>query len=148
MPSNPAIATCRAWGPIMSRFRTLLAVAVLATLPLAEAAAESRILPKTSLMYQVSATSTPAEIKAICAEIIKRQDQSPVAMIDASQLYLHGQLMGNKCGKVDYYKAFTYARASGDAFHLKATLTFIRGRAAGGNPRAVSALAKIEKELR
>jgi len=53
--------------------------------------------------------------------------------------------MGVDYIRVDYYKALVLAHDSGDAFTLKAALTFIRGRAAAGNDRAIKALAKYEK---
>ena len=105
----------------------------------------AQLLPKSSLYYKVSTTSTKDEIKAICAEIIERQEASAIGRRDASQLYMHGMIMGVSCLKVDYFKALVLARESGDAFTLKAALTYIRDRAAGGNAKAIRALEKYEK---
>jgi hypothetical protein len=122
----------------------LLLIGTLAAPALAQGA---QLLSKQSLYHRVTQSSSKEEIKAICAEIIARQNDSPVAMADAASLYKRGMIMGVSCAKVDYYKAFMLARDSGDAFVLKATLTFIRERVAAGVPRAVSAWEKIEREL-
>jgi hypothetical protein len=105
----------------------------------------AQLLPKSSLYTQVSTASTKAEIKAICAEIVARQDASSIGRRDASSLFMHGMIMGVSCLKVDYFKALVLARESGDAFTLKAALTYIRGRAEGGNTKAIRALEKYEK---
>lgn len=104
-----------------------------------------QLLPKTSLYYNVGEASTEAEIRAICSEIVARQETSPIGRRDASALYMHGKIKGISCVKVDYFKALVLAHDSGDAFTLKAALTYIRDRAAGGNAKAISALEKFEK---
>ncbi|WP_439600538.1 hypothetical protein [Devosia sp.] len=105
----------------------------------------AQLLPKTSLYYKVSEARTEAEIKAICTEMVARQDASAIGRRDASSLYMHGKIKGVSCVKVDYFKALVLAHDSGDAFTLKAALTYIRDRAAGGNAKAISALEKFEK---
>ena len=132
-----------------SRLSLLLAALVLATSAgiASDVAAKgsAQLLPKSSLYYKVTTASTKAEIKAICAEIVARQDASSIGRRDASSLYMHGMIMGVSCLKVDYFKALVLAHDSGDAFTLKAALTYIRDRAAGGNQKAINALAKYEK---
>ena len=132
-----------------SRLSALLAALVLATSAgiATEVAAKggAQLLPKSSLYTKVGTASTKDEIKAICAEIVARQDASAVGQTDASHLYMHGMIMGVSCLKVDYFKALVLARESGDAFTLKAALTYIRDRAAGGNAKAIRALEKYEK---
>jgi len=105
----------------------------------------AQLLPKTSLYYKVAEASTEAEIKAICAEMVARQEASSIGRRDASSLYMHGKIKGVSCVKVDYFKALVLAHDSGDAFTLKAALTYIRDRAAGGNAKAITALEKYER---
>lgn len=131
-------------NPITSILFATLVLAVGATTEVA-AKGGAQLLPKSSLYYKVTTTSTKAEIKAICDEMVARQDASSIGRQDASSLYMHGMIMGVSCVKVDYFKALVLARNSGDAFTLKATLTYIRDRAAGGNQKAINALAKYEK---
>lgn len=105
----------------------------------------SQLLPKQSRYNKVSTTSSKAEIKAICAEIVERQDGSSIGRRDASSLYMHGMIMGVTCLKVDYYKALVLAHDLGDAFTLKAALTYVRGRATAGVGKAIRAIEKYEK---
>ena len=129
--------------PILLAALVIVAGAGMATAAAAKGGAQ--LLPKSSLYYKVTTASTKAEIKAICAEIVARQDASSIGRRDASSLYMHGMIMGVSCLKVDYFKALVLAHDSGDAFTLKAALTYIRDRAAGGNQKAINALAKYEK---
>lgn len=124
---------------------TALALATGAGISEVSAKGGAQLLPKSSLYYKVSTTSTKDEIKAVCAEIIERQEASAIGRRDASQLYMHGMIMGVTCLKVDYYKALVLAHDSGDAFTLKSALTYVRGRAAGGITKAIRALEKYEK---
>jgi len=134
-------------------FRALLTIALplaLALSPLAatDAAAKSsfKMLPKSSLWSQIPMDGTKDDYKAICDEMVKRQDSSPIGMMDASSLYMHGMIMGVTCVKVDYYKALTLAKKSGDAFTLKAAVTYIGGKARDGVARAEKALEKFDRE--
>lgn len=134
-------------------FRALLSIALplaLAIVPLAatDAAAKSsfKLLPKTSLWAQIPENASKDEIKALCAEMIARQDASAQGMMDASSLYMHGMVMGVTCVKVDYYKALVLAKASGDAFTLKAALTYIDGKARNGVGKAQRAMEKFGAE--
>ena len=54
----------------------------------------AQLLPKTSLYYKVSEARTEAEIKAICTEMVARQDASAIGRRDASSLYMHGKIKG------------------------------------------------------
>jgi len=134
-------------------FRKLLTIAlpvVLAlSLPLAVddafAKGGSKLLPKASLWSQIPENASKDEIQAICDAMIERQDSSPLGMMDASSLYMHGKIHNVSCVKVDYYKALVLAKSSGDAFTLKASLTYIGGKARDGVARAQAALAKFEK---
>jgi len=137
------------YAPIRTLIAGLAAAALVAGMPVAsQAAGGSKLLPKSSLWSQVKFDATPAEIKAICAEIIKREQTSRIAMLDASQLYLHGMMMGVQCAKVDYFRAWQLAHQAKDAFTEKATITFMTGRAEGGNEKAARALEKIAKTLK
>ncbi len=105
----------------------------------------SQLLPRQSLYNNIDPNASRDEIKALCAEIIARENASPVGMRDASSLYMHGKILGVSCLKVDYYKALVLARESGDAFTLKASLTYIRSRASAGVDKAIRALEKYER---
>lgn len=135
-----------------SRYRALAATlaAALLLLDVSAPLAGSGFLklPKSSLWNGIAEDASEEDIKAICAEMIRREQSSPIGMADASSLYLHGQLHGYTCVKVDYFKAWQLAHQSGSSFTEKATLTFIRGRAEGGNDKAKAALIKIDKALR
>ena len=130
------------------KFIALVAIIAL-TLPLAsETSAKSsfQLLPKASLWSQIPQDASKDEIQAICDEMIARQDASAIGRMDASSLYTHGKIHGVACVKVDYYKALVLAKASGDAFTLKATLTYIKGKADSGVEKAIRALEKFAKE--
>lgn len=79
----------------------------------------SQLLPKQSRDNKVSTTSSKAEIKAICAEIVERQDGSSIGRRDASSLDMHGMIMGVTCLKVDYYKALVLAHDFRRRVHLE-----------------------------
>ena len=134
----------------MRKLLTIALPLLLALGPLAatDAAARSgfKLLPKTSLWAQIPQNGSKADFKAICDEMIARQNASAVGMMDASSLYMHGRIMGTSCVKVDYYKALTLAKASGDAFTLKAALTYIGGKARDGVGKAQRAMEKFERE--
>jgi hypothetical protein len=53
--------------------------------------------------------------------------------------------MGKRCVKVDYLKAFDLLRRAGADRDFQSLLTNLSEKAAGGNPRAVSALAEMER---
>ncbi|WP_421759746.1 hypothetical protein [Devosia sp.] len=111
----------------------------------ASAKGGSKLLPKQSLYNNIDSNASRDEIKALCAEIVARENASPVGMTDASGLYMHGKILGVTCLKVDYYKALVLAHDSGDAFTLKASLTYIRSRASSGVDKAIRALEKYER---
>ena len=135
-------------------FRKLLTIALplalAIALPLAvteaDAGGGSKLLPKASRWSQIPENASKEEIKAICDAMIAHEDDSPLAMDDASMLYLHGKIHNVVCIKVDYYKALVLAKASGDAFTLKATLTYVHERTNAGVEKAIKALAKFERE--
>lgn len=127
----------------------ILSLAFAIALPLAtEASAKSsfQLLPKSSLWSQIPQEASKDEIQAICDEMIARQDASAIGRMDASSLYMHGKIHGIACVKVDYYKALVLAKASGDAFTLKASLAYIKGKADSGVEKAIRALEKFAKE--
>lgn len=134
-------------------FRKLLTIALplamaLAPLGASDAVAKSsfKLLPKTSLWAQIPQNAGKDEIKALCDEIVSRQDSSAIGRSDASMLYMHGMIMGVRCLKVDYYKALVYARDSGDAFTFKSAVTYIDGKSRGGTGSAQRALEKFDRE--
>jgi hypothetical protein len=110
-----------------------------------QASAKGGSQPRQSLYNTIAPSASKDEIKAVCAEIIARENASPVGMMDASSLYMHGKILGVTCLKVDYYKALVLAHESGDAFTLKAALTYIRSRASAGVDKAIRALEKYER---
>jgi len=129
----------------MFRLLTLaLPLALVIALPLSPASAESMLLPKSSLWTQIPENASKDEIKAICDKMIAREDASKIGQMDASTLYLHGKIHNVSCVKVDFYKALSLAKASGNAFTLRASLNYVRERANAGIAKAVTALAKFE----
>ena len=120
----------------------LLPAVLAATLLLAAPAlakSHGSILSGTSL-YAKAATTPPGQIKALCDEIIAAQGKSKGAMADAGQLYFQGKLMGQSCIKIDYAKALTLLKASGDTAQFNAILRLVRERAAAGNAAAAKAI--------
>lgn len=81
-----------------------------------------------------------------CSEILANQDRSKTAMVYAARLYFHGMLMGKKCGKVDYVKAFDLLARANDKATAQAFIRILKERASTGNPRAISALKAIGAE--
>ena len=123
-----------------------LALALAIALPLAPASAGPgfKLLPKSSLRTQIPENASKDEIQAICDAMVDRQDASAIGRMDAATLYLHGKIHNVGCVKVDFYKALSLAKASGDAFTLRAALNYVRERANAGIPKAVSALETFE----
>lgn len=102
--------------------------------------------PANSLYREAVKGLTPEETRAMCDRIVSRQDAGRVGMHDAAFLYLNGGLHNAPCVKVDYYKAWQLARASGYAGMLQIVLDVIAERVAGGNQKAIMADARIRKE--
>lgn len=128
---------------------TIMPLALVISLPLATEAlakSSSQLLSKQSRYSQVTPDMSKEQIKALCAEILAHQNDSPVAMTDAASVYLHGMIMGVTCAKTDYYKAYQLDHDAKDAFAAKATLTFIVERANAGNAKAIRALEKLIKD--
>ena len=125
----------------MRLFTAALAAGLLLAAP-AFARNYGEIVPRTSAMYK--ADTTPADkIPALCAKIIADQNKSKVAMEDAGTLLFHGEMMGQHCVTVDYVKALTLEQKAGDMVQYSAFVKILRGRAATGNPGAVSAMEKL-----
>ena len=100
--------------------------------------------PASASPYERAASTPAAKIPALCDEIIARQNSSKAAMADAAHLLFNGQLMGQHCVKVDYVKAITLMKASGNFAEYNILVHALRERAASGNALAVSAVAKLK----
>ena len=89
-----------------------------------------------------TAADMPADLQ--CDTVLAKENSSPAAMSMAAGIYFRGIWMGEKCGKVDYKKSFALLRKAGDAKGFAAQLKTLKDRAAGGNPKAASALKTID----
>jgi hypothetical protein len=125
--------------------RTVLAVVLIATTLVTPALAKSHgtILPPNTAYARVAATPTD-KIPALCNDIIAWQNKSKQAMADAAHLYFFGELMGQRCVKVDYIKALTLMKASGHTAEYAELVHVLRQRASDGNSLAVAAVAKLK----
>ena len=95
-------------------------------------------------VYAKVATTPADKIPALCTQIIAEQNKSKQAMADAAHLLFNGQLMGQHCVKVDYVKAITLMKASGNFAEYNILVHALRERAASGNALAVSAVARLK----
>ncbi|MET3897764.1 hypothetical protein ABIB57_001710 [Devosia sp. UYZn731] len=80
-----------------------------------------------------------------CEGVIANAERSKSDMSIAAGTYFSGMFMGKRCVDVDYARAFALAEKSGTG--VDAYLKVLRERAAGGNPRAESALRRLGYEL-
>ena len=95
--------------------------------------------------YSSSAVAAQsATIQKQCDAIIKNENSSRFAMIEAGLLYYHGMQMGQKCVNVNYAEAFRLLRLAKDSNDYFSLLSDLKLKAASGNPKAAAALEKVD----
>ena len=125
-------------NPILA---ALMSVVLLVTPALAKS---HTVILSNDTVYAKVATTPADKIPALCTQIIADQNKSKQAMADAAHLLFNGQLMGQHCVKVDYVKAITLMKASGNFAEYNILVHALKERAASGNALAVSAVAKLK----
>lgn len=101
------------------------------------------ILAAVLLLTAVSSVST-ASLPS-CEQILADANKSRDAKISAALLYYHGKQMGKRCVAVDYVKAITMLNEAGDTRNAASLVKDLSAKANTGNPKAASALKKLEK---
>lgn len=88
----------------------------------------------------------PYDIKTVsCDEIIAHTNTNKHTKAMAASLYAHGMIMGKRCIKIDYIRAFELYIELGNPGAMQPILQHLLSRANTGNPRAISWLKKLKK---
>jgi len=107
----------------------------------------SKLLPLNQLQAMADPTLVEREQAKLpgCEQILADANKSRDAKISAALLYYHGMQMGKRCVAVDYVKSLTMLVEAGDKRNAASLLKNLTNKANSGNPKAASALKKLEK---
>lgn len=107
----------------------------------------AKLLPLGQLQAMADPTIVERELAKLpsCEQILADANKNRAAKISAALLYFHGMQMGKRCVTVDYVKALTMLVEAGDTRNAASLLKNLTSKANSGNPKAISALKKLEK---
>ena len=107
----------------------------------------AKLLPIGQLQAIADPTIVERELAKLpgCEQILADASKSRDATISAALLYYHGMRMGKRCVTVDYVKALTMLAEVGETRNAASLIKDLTNKANSGNPKAISALNKLEK---
>lgn len=83
--------------------------------------------------------------EATCEDIIAQANYNKYTLLMAGGLYASGMHMGDRCVKIDYFKAFEYYKKGGFTEVIERKLQYIKGRADRGHNTSRSWVRKLKK---
>lgn len=83
--------------------------------------------------------------EATCDDIIAQANHNKYTMLMAGGLYANGMHMGDRCVKIDYFKAFEYYKKGGFTQQIESSLKYLKARADKGHNRSRYWVRKLKK---